>query len=205
MTYKSITKESYQATADEFAQNVSELAPVTSIEKFIKLLPSRAKIIDIGCGSGRDAKIFTERGLKVVGIDFCSNLIDIAKTVAPMAEFHVMDIEMLSFPPCSFDGAWAASSIVHIPKKVIPAVLKKIHSILKEKGCFYISLKKGSGEVLEKDSRYGDFEKFWSFFEEDELKNFLQEAKFNIIEFASVEKHHPYQTHPSVRVFCQKE
>ena len=53
---KEITKESYQATANEYTQNVVNLAPTGSIERFINFLPPNAKIIDIGCGSGRDAK-----------------------------------------------------------------------------------------------------------------------------------------------------
>lgn len=56
--YKQITKESYQATASEYARNVEDLAPTGSIEKLMKFLPPNPKIIDIGCGSGREAKLF---------------------------------------------------------------------------------------------------------------------------------------------------
>jgi SAM-dependent methyltransferase len=203
---KEITKESYQATAQQFAQNVADLAPMGSIEKFIRLLPSKAKMIDLGCGSGRDAKIFTSMGVDVLGIDYCSNLIDIAKINAPLANFKLMDIEAMSFPTSSFDGVWSACSLAHISKQLLPDVLKKINFILKEKGYFYLALKKGSGEILERDSRYdGDFKKFWSFFEEDELKILLQEAQFKILEFDTVEKSHAYQTHSAFRIFCQKK
>jgi ubiquinone/menaquinone biosynthesis C-methylase UbiE len=202
---KEITKESYQATAQQFAQNVENLAPTQSIEKFIGLLPPQAKIIDLGCGSGRDAKIFTSMGADVVGIDYSSNLIEIAKSHAPLANFQLMDIEEMNFPASSFDGAWSACSLAHISKSMLPDVLKKINFILKESGYFYLALKKGAGEILERDSRYdGDFKKFWSFFGEDELKNILQEAQFNILEFDTVEKSHAYQTHSAFRIFCQK-
>lgn len=202
---KEITKESYQATAQQFARNVANLAPLGSIEKFIKLLPLKAKIIDLGCGSGRDAKIFTSMGANFLGIDYCSNLIDIAKSHAPLANFKLMDIETMSFPASSFDGVWSACSLAHISKQLFPDVLKKIHFMLKERGYFYLALKKGSGEILEHDSRYdGNSKKFWSFYEEDELKSILQMAQFNIFEFDIVEKNHSYQTHPAFRVFCQK-
>ncbi len=205
MPNKEITKESYQATAQQFAHNVANLAPIGSIEKFIKLLTPKAKIIDLGCGSGRDAKIFTSMGADVLGVDYCSNLIDIAKSHAPLANFKLMDIETMDFQASSFDGVWSACSLAHISKKILPDVLKKINFILKENGYFYLALKKGSGEILEHDSRYdGDFKKFWSFFEEDELKNILQEAQFKILEFDTVEKSHTYQTHSAFRVFCQK-
>lgn len=204
MTYKTVTQESYQKTAHEFARKVENLAPLESIEKFIKLLPSHAKIIDIGCGSGRDAKIFSERGLSVLGIDFCQNLIDIAKKHAPLAQFQMMDIETATFPPSSFDGAWACCSLSHISKKNFPSVLATIHSLLKTNGHLYLTLKKGIGEVQEKDLRYGDFEKFWSFYEEKEIKELVQKAHFEILEFSVVEINDKYQTHPSLRLFCKK-
>lgn len=203
--HKKITQESYQATAQEFARNVDELAPTGSIEQFIKLLPSKAKMIDIGCGSGRDAKLFTNMGVTVLGIDFSSNLIDIAKRNAPLAEFQLMDIETMNLPAASFDGAWAACSLEHIAKKIFPDVIKKIHFLLKEKGYFYLTLKKGVGEILERDLRYdGDIKKFCAFYEEEELKSILQKAQFKILEFDVIEKKHTYQTHDALRVFCQK-
>lgn len=204
-SYKETTKASYQATAKEFAQNVADLAPIGSIGKFIKLLPSEAKIIDIGCGSGRDAKIFTNAGMDVLGIDFCPNLIEIAEAYAPLANFQLMDIETMNLPPATFNGAWAACSLGHIPKNMILDVLKQIHILLKEHGYFYLALKKGTGEVLEKDARYsGNHQKFWSFFAESELKNYLESARFKILDFKIIEKEYDYQTHPAFRIFCQK-
>jgi len=202
---KEITKASYEATASEFALNVAKLAPINSIEEFLSLLPAKAKILDLGCGSGRDAKIFTEFGAEVVGIDFSANLIEIAKGHAPRAKFALMDIENMDLAENTYDGVWAVCSLTHIAKKELPNVLKKIHLLLKEDGYFYLALKKGSGEVLEQDKRYeGEHKKFWSFFTEDEIRRFLQEAHFNVVDFAEVEKNSPYQTHSAFRIFCQK-
>lgn len=205
MTYKESTKAGYEATAREFTDNVAELAPRESIDRFIKLLPANAKIIDIGCGSGRDAEIFTGRGLSVVGIDNCNNLMEIAKAEAPLAQFQLMDIESMKFPANSFDGAWAVCSLSHIPKKLMPNVLKQIHSFLKPKGAFYIALRKGTGESLEKDTRYkGDIQKFWSYYEEEEINKLLKDANFKVIECTPIEKQFAYPTLPCLRIFCQK-
>jgi SAM-dependent methyltransferase len=205
MSDKAITKESYEATAEEFMHNVADLAPMESIQKFVNFFPVKAKIVDIGCGSGRDAKIFTEKGLSVLGIDFSQNLINIAKSNAPLAEFQIMDIEEISFSPSSFDGAWAGCTLSHIPKKILPSVLQNIHSLLKADGYFYLTVKKGVGEGLKEDLRYGNFEKFWSFFEEDEIAEYIRSADFKIVDCCTVQKKFKYQTHPCVRIFCQKE
>lgn len=205
LSNKEITKESYQATAQEFCQNVMELAPIKSIETFLNFLPPKAKIIDIGCGSGRDAKLFTDKGADVLGIDFSSNLIEIARLQAPLANFQLMDIETMSLPASSFDGVWSACSLGHIAKNKLQDALRNIHSLLNDKGYFYLALKKGVGEKLEIDPRYqGDVRKFWAYYEEEELKDILQAASFKILDFSTVEKNHVYHTHDAMRVFCQK-
>ncbi len=202
---KNITKESYQVTSNQFADNVAGLAPIASIEKFLKLMPSNASIIDIGCGSGRDAKLFTEMGASVLGIDFSKNLVDIAQQTAPLASFQLMDIEAMDFSASSFNGVWAACSLGHISKNTLPMVFNKIHAILKDEGIFYLTLKEGRGEVLEQDVRYeGNIKKFVAYYQAEELEEVLQTAQFKILDLALVEKNHSYQTHSVFRVFCQK-
>lgn len=202
---KEMTRNSYDTTAQEFSEKVAHLAPLESIQNFISLLPAHPKIIDIGCGSGRDAGLFSEHGATVVGIDFSSNLIELAKVQAPLAHFQVMDIEDLEFPPASFDGAWAACSLGHIAKREIPEVIKKINTLLKPGGYFQLALKKGVGESLMQDLRYeGNIKKFWSFFEEDEICNILEAAHFKILHRESIVKNDAYQTHDALKIICQK-
>lgn len=205
-SYKSITEASYQATAQEFAHNVADLAPMHSIDRFVELLPENAKIIDIGCGSGRDAKIFSEMGFEVLGIDYSSKLLEIAKIHAPLASFQLMDIELMKFPAASFDGAWVVCSLSHIPKKLVSQVLQQIYNLLKPGGSFYLAVKKGDTEGLTIDKRYeGNHQKFWSFFEEQEIIGYLENAQFTIMECTLVEKQFSYQTQAAYRIFCHKE
>lgn len=205
MSFKETTLASYQATAEQFALNVAELAPFESIERFCKLLPTKARIIDIGCGTGRDAKVFSEKGLSVVGIDLCPNMIKLAKAHAPLADFRRMDIEAMSFPEASFDGAWAGASLLHIPKNTISVVLDSIYLMLKPQGIFYLTLREGIGEELQTDLRYGDFKKFWAFYEQNELNEVVKSSGFTILESCIIEKRFAYQQGPSIRIFCQKK
>jgi 8-oxo-dGTP diphosphatase len=107
---KITTLNSYNASASQYAQNTSNLHPEEEATKFIKLLPAQAKIIDIGCGPGRDAKVFSNHGFDLIGIDFSSKMIEAARKNVPHSTFLVMDIETLVFPPESFDGVWASSA-----------------------------------------------------------------------------------------------
>jgi len=202
---KLATLNSYEVSALQYAKNTEHLHPEEQAQKFLGMLPRPAKIIDIGCGPGRDAKIFSAMNLDVVGIDFSSKMIEVAKENLPSCSFHVMDIESLKFPPETFNGAWANCSLLHIPKKNIPRVLHKIYQILKQKGFLYISVKQNSiDEILAQDFRYGGLEKFWSFFEQDELTNLLSNAGFFILDTLIFNKNNDYQTHPLISVFAQK-
>jgi ubiquinone/menaquinone biosynthesis C-methylase UbiE len=204
MSSKKKTHKSYEATAQEFADKVAGLAPHDFINKFAYLLPKNAYILDLGCGSGRDAHLLTEKGMRVLGVDFSANMIEIAQKKAPLASFQIMDIEKISFSSEEFDGVWAASSLHHIHKQKMPKMIKKIHYILKEGGYFYISIKKGNGEIIEEDKRYGAYEKYWSLHEEKELRKILEISGFTILDFSTVEGSHSYYTHPFFRVICKK-
>ncbi len=205
MHYKEQTRQSYQEIAIEYASRVADLAPMPSIEKYMSLLPSNPSILDIGCGSGRDAKIFSDKGAKVTGIDFCENLLSIAKVHASEATFILMDMEELSFLPSSFDGAWAASSLVHLSKESLPILFAKVYAVLKVGGHFYFTLKKGTGEGIEKDERYeGRQEKYWSYYEEPEVKKLLEKMNFKLLELSHVARSAAYHSHDVLRVYSYK-
>lgn len=202
---KNITQVSYDASAGEYTLNVAELAPINEITQFTGLLAQGSTILDIGCGSGRDARIMSEMGFKVIGVDFSKKLIEIAKREAPSVEFHVMDIDQLLFEASSFDGIWASASLLHIPKENISPILKKIRAILKPNGIFYLSVKQGLGEGVEKDVRYNLIEKFWSYFEEEEIKRYLVGAEFTILKCSIKGIESAYQTHPWIKLLCSKK
>lgn len=204
MKEQQITKKSYDATALEYSAKVAQFLPKEEIEKFFSFLSPQAKILDIGCGCGRDAKQFSDAGFQVIGIDFSEKMIEIAKQRGLKAEFFVMDIESASFAKNSFGGVWAGMSLLHIPKDKLSLVLKRIYDLLKRDGLFYLSLKKGHGEGIEKDDRYGGREKFWSYFTEQEIQKYLTDAGFTVLECNTLETKHRYQTHPILKIFSKK-
>lgn len=202
---KLTTLNSYNVSATHYAENTADLHPQEEAQKFINSLPSCARVIDIGCGPGRDAKIFSDYGLEVVGIDFSPNMIQIAKQNAPNCSFHIMDIEAIVFSSETFDGVWANCALLHVPKKNIHLVLRKIYAILKSKGSLYLSVKQDHiSEAFEKDSRYGGLEKFWSFYEPNELVKLLSDAQFKIIDIAIASKNTYYHTNPIIQIFAEK-
>jgi SAM-dependent methyltransferase len=200
--YKTITRESYDTIATAYNENKVKLSPEQKAKAFVSYLPQHAKILDIGCGPGRDAKYFTELGFHVTGIDISEKMIELAHQNVPAASFEVMDTEEMQFQPASFDAVWASASLLHVPKDKFVNVLKQIRNIVKDDGTIYISMKQGDGEALEDDARYDGAQKFWSYYQKEELLSCVQEAGLSVIEHQVHDTSTSYQTHPWISVIC---
>ena len=69
----------YDKHAQEYIAFSYATVQMDVIEKFIAMLPSAPKVLDVGCGPGRDAGIFFQKGVQVTGVDLSKELIKIAK------------------------------------------------------------------------------------------------------------------------------
>ncbi|MBI2651981.1 class I SAM-dependent methyltransferase [Candidatus Woesearchaeota archaeon] len=165
--------------------------------KFIHLLKGK-KVLDFGCGNGRDLESFYKKGLNVIGIDYSDELIKRARNRVKNVNILKMNfVTKLSFKDKEFDGIWASASLLHVPKKSLDKVLSELRRILNNRGVLFISVKEGKGERIIKDD-YGYEERFFSFFKKRELVNILIKAGFKILQVSVV-------TDEKLRVAFQKK
>ena len=179
--YKKETIKSYNKNAKNFSEKFKKLMDLKrrhEFQRFIELL-SGDKILDLGCGSGAHSYYFSSKGLNVTSIDISEEIINLCKEKGLNA--FVMDIEDLKFEDDSFDGIWAVTSLLHVPKPKITAVINKIYKILRKEGILYICVKEGEGEGLIKD-KDSDSRRFFAFWKKEELLELFKE-NFNLIEF----------------------
>jgi len=203
--YRVVTRQSYDNTASLYQQNTIKLGPEIKAKVFFSYLPPHSKILDLGCGPGRDAQYFVEKGHEVVGVDISPQMIALARESVPKAQFFVSDIESFHLDPESVDAIWASASLLHVSKQAIPNVLANLYRILKPGGIFYVSMKKGAGDEIKADQRYGGVEKFWNYVSEDELAHLLTKHGFHILEQETQKKLTSYQTHPWISVISKKD
>ena len=201
---KNITIETYDKSFKSYKELTKNKHAAEMSKDFIKLLKKNSLILDLGCGPGRDAKIFSNNGFKVIGIDLSKKMINECKKNVKNADFYLMDICDLKFKNNYFDGIWASASLLHVPKKEILKALKESYRVLKKEGIMYVSVKKGKGETLKPDERYHGLKKFWAFYSEKEIKQKLIKAGFKIIDLKIKEKYGSYQTNPYIRIICKK-
>ncbi len=95
------------------------------------------RVLDVCCGTGRLARLLSERGLSVTGIDVSSRMIRHARTHAPQAEFLVRDATAFSFDPV-FDAAVSTfDSLNHIlSPEALRQTFRNVLAALKPGGLF---------------------------------------------------------------------
>lgn len=172
-------KETYNVIAQDWAQeHRSDVWGNDGMDTFVSLLKSGDTVLDAGCGPGFRARMFAEKGLRVTGIDFSEEMIAQAKKEAPQGSFAVMDVRDIAELDKQFDGIYARALLLHIPKKEISDIVHTLFSVLKSGGYLYVSVKEKrdgqSEEEMKEEDDYGyAYERFFSYFTLDEMKEYL--------------------------------
>jgi len=142
------TLATYEAQAATWTRAITDQdfwAP--EADMFAQKLPS-GRILDLGCGSGRDAALLSGRGYDVTGVDVSYALLRQAAAHEPRAQFVHGSMYALPFPENSFDGVWAASSLLHAPRARIGEALAELRRVVRPGGTVFVALKSGHGEEV---------------------------------------------------------
>lgn len=145
----------YNTNANSFVSSTLSVDLSQTQDKFLLLLPPAASILDFGCGSGRDTKYFLDAGMQVDATDGSEELCRLASeyTGIPVRQMLFEELDAKE----QYDGIWACSSILHLPKDVLKDVLKKMIVALKENGIIYTSFKYGMFEGERNGRFFTDF------------------------------------------------
>jgi SAM-dependent methyltransferase len=142
------TIDTYNLAADALANYFDSIGPrQQDVDLAFKLAgnPKDARVLELGCGNGRDAAIIAAKSHWYVGLDSSDRLINIAnqKLHEPGVDFEVSDIVNDDFPR-NVDIIFAFASLLHLSKEEVASVMKKAQATLRPGGIFYISLKERS-------------------------------------------------------------
>ncbi len=121
-------------------------------EQFLKFVKRGGKILDFGCGSGRDSLYFKNKGYDVTAIDGSEEMCKLARA------YTGLDVKCMNFYDFnevdSYDGIWACASLCHLPRKDLLDILIRLRNALMEKGHICMSLKNGQGEEITPEGRF---------------------------------------------------
>ena len=147
----------YNLNAKNFIENTQNADMHIPQNRFHRLLAEHASILDFGCGSGRDTKFFLQKGYDVTATDgsaelckldrgFETDAADGSEELVRIASGYTgIEVRLMYFQDLdekeAYDGIWACSSILHLPKIEQFPVFQKMCNALKENSVIYTSFK----------------------------------------------------------------
>lgn len=145
----------YNQNADAFVEGTQNADMSEQYRFFLKHLTSGCRILDLGCGSGRDSAYFSSLGFEVTAVDGSEEL---CKRVKENYEINALCIKFEDMPfTAEFDAIWACASLLHVKKADMPNVLDKISAALKPGGILYASFKYGKDERVSNGRFFNDY------------------------------------------------
>ncbi len=172
-TYNKLAREYDEETADFW-----DRFPRTIIDAFVKAGPK--KVLDIGSGPGRDAVILKTAGLDVTCLDASEAMVTMTKEKGIVSVLG--DFMNLPFPDGNFDGVWAYTSLLHIPKTDLKKALGEIFRVLKSGGVLGLGFIEGDFEGYRESSGVG-LPRYFAFYQKEEVEALLRECGFELFFF----------------------
>jgi SAM-dependent methyltransferase len=135
----------YERYARRYAQRTEGYERFLGVDydRFQEALPG-PRVLDLGCGPGRDGAEFARRGMKPLCLDMSAEMLTICqeKGLATIKQ----DMEQLELPAASRDGIWSYTSLTTIPKAKVWTILDRVANVLVPNGVLFLGLIEGDGE-----------------------------------------------------------
>ena len=168
------TLDYYNKNSEEYFNSTLNVDMTNTYKAFLKLVPKGGKILDLGCGSGRDSMNFMKLGYEVTAVDGAKELAKRASVLLGK-EVIVSTFEELELKE-KFHGIWACASLLHIKREDLKIVLNNLYNNLDDNGVFYMSFKYGEKEYVDDKNRY------FNCFTDESIISFINEnTKYNIL------------------------
>lgn len=146
----------YDKNSQDFYDRTINVDMHELYQKFLKLVPKQGRILDAGCGIGRDSKFFLSREYKVLSFDGSLEMVKLTSNLLGKDALHMLfqDIHFFS----EFDAIWANASLLHVPYENLREVIEGFHKALLPSGILYASFKYGTSMRRTEDRIFFDMD-----------------------------------------------
>jgi len=153
-----LTLAHYAQRAEEFRAGTRDHDVSQNIEALLRHIEAAApyRILDFGCGPGRDLAAFSKLGHQAIGLEGAPEFAAMARADSDCQVWQ-QDFLNLKLPAAHFDGIFANASLFHVPSLVLPRILTELHAALKPGGVLFSSNPHGDNQEGWNRGRYGAY------------------------------------------------
>lgn len=181
---RAATVRAYDSSATAYGAGTQEMpASVQAVVgRFATLLPPGARVLEIGSGSGRDARALEEVGLSVRRTDITPAFVQLLRESgyeADVVDPLVDDLSDPAAPGTTYAGVWADASLLHVEREDLPRVLSRLADATEPGGVLFVGVKEGDGEGW---SLHGNVSapRFFTYWREEPLRSALTGAGWRV-------------------------
>ncbi len=155
------TLDHYQVDAQQFWEGTRGHDVSQNIEALLDAIGGDGphRILDFGCGPGRDLRDFIDRGHVATGLEGTESFVQMAREFSGAEVWHQNFLE-LDLPDATFDGVFANASLFHVPAQELPRVLRELRHCLRAGGVLFASNPRGDNDEGWNRGRYGAYHGF---------------------------------------------
>ena len=148
----------YESRAESFWEGTRDHDVSQNIQTLLRFIeaPAPCRILDLGCGPGRDLAMFRSMGHDPIGLDGSPAFCRMARANSGCEVLH-QDFLALDLPKGVFDGIFANASLFHIPTQELPRVLNELRAALKARGVLFSSNPRGQNTESWQGERFGAY------------------------------------------------
>jgi SAM-dependent methyltransferase len=163
----------YEQHAEDFRAGTRDHDVSQNLDALLRHIRAERpyRILDFGCGPGRDLLALSRRGHTAIGLDGSARFAAMARSDTG-CEVWQQDFLRLVLPAAHFDGVFANASLFHVPSQELPRILAALFATLKPGGVLFSSNPHGDNSEGWNRGRYGAYHDLHSW------QRYLQAAGF---------------------------
>lgn len=166
------------------APGAGEPVDEAAIREFASRVRAPGRVLDAGCGLGRELAIFRRLGFQADGLEGSASLARIAEKSAPGATVRRGDL--LFYSPQAedrqaYDGVWAHQSLVHLNAVGWQRVLASFFLALKPGGILFVSAREGQGLEEDREGDPAGPARYFYLFGQSDLASLIRQHGFQLL------------------------